>query len=447
MTLENNHTFISPCNQKISRIDTRAHSKDGKMMDDAYRFAYPMMASLVDAVISQEDNKFPCRQFALGCLFDNIVWQQVIGALKNIDHTYQGQQQGDDEHILFSLLQAGLIDHQAFDLPHKWSSRSIHYSAIVAEHLWLLYTAEHIRNDCLEAKLNTLKGEVNKELKKDGNWLDRHRACLNMITDKHNTSIEYLSNMSSQLELQWVGLLTLCKNICLCNMRSDSTEALVVLSPSLSPTPPQNHDDPEDPEGSAMQVSSVPEENASPIPVPAPGPSSRSCCPPCHVQESTTTLWVITMEEEHEIEDRLIGAWQAQGQAGVNASIPIGSGSSETSDRSCVEPIVALTWEQVATLSPEVRGYRLLSMMQAVMMMPNGTIFSRLQSSDHVGGELQLVFPLSQEDFNALMSGELSAEVGPVTISEVVWGGVVDDAEDVDGDDGWVTDRSVAGLE
>ncbi|KAF9644581.1 hypothetical protein BDM02DRAFT_3190470 [Thelephora ganbajun] len=465
MTLENNQTFISPRNQKVSRLDARSHSKDGKMTDNAYRFTYPTMASLVDAVISQVDNEFPRRQYASGCSFDDIVWQQAIGAMKNIDHTHRGKEQGDDEHILFSLLQAGLVDHQAFDLPHKWSSWSIHYSAVVADRLWSLYTAEHTRNDHLESELHTLKGEVrllsmkllamdrylfdantkvNEELKKDGDRLNRHCACLNMIANKHNASVEYISNMSNQLEMQRIALLVLRENICLCNTRSDSAEAPVMSSPSLSLVP---RDPSEGPEGSSMPVSSALEENESPIPVPALGPSSCSCCPPCHVQESTTTLRVITPEEEWEIEDRLIGAWQAQGRAGVNTSTLVGLESNETSDRSCSKPIVALTREQAVTLSPEARGYRLLSVMRAVTMMPNGTVFSCLCSSDFVGGELQLVFPIAQEDFDALMSGELSAEVLPVSVSEVVRDGVRDDVEEDDDDSGWVTDRSVAGLE
>ncbi|KAF9642003.1 hypothetical protein BDM02DRAFT_3194114 [Thelephora ganbajun] len=44
------------------------------------------MALLVDTVITQEDNEFPRRQYASGCSFDDIVWQQAIGACKNMDH-------------------------------------------------------------------------------------------------------------------------------------------------------------------------------------------------------------------------------------------------------------------------------------------------------------------------------------------------------------------------
>ncbi|KAF9643110.1 hypothetical protein BDM02DRAFT_3192199 [Thelephora ganbajun] len=64
-----------------------------------------------------------------------------------------------------------------------------------------------------------------------------------------------------------------------------------------------------------------------------------------------------------------------------------------------------LTLGQLGTLSPEVRGYQMLSVMRAVMMMPNATVFSHLRSSDH-------------EEFNSLLLGELEAEVHPVQVSE-----------------------------
>ncbi|KAF9641956.1 hypothetical protein BDM02DRAFT_3133439, partial [Thelephora ganbajun] len=301
MTLENNCTFISPCNQKITRVDTRTHTKD------AYGFDYPSLPSLVDAVTSQEDNEFPHRQFALGCSFDDIVWQQAIGSLMSLDHIHQGHDHGNDEHVLFSLIQAGLVDQQAFDLPHKWSTRSARYAAVMAERLWALHTAEKARNNRLESELHTLKGEVqllstrllavdrysfdantkvNKELKKDGARLDRHRTCLNMIADKHNVSIKFLLNMSTQQELHRVSLLALREGICLCNQRSESAEAPVMPSPSLSTSPECVVDTVSD----EMIVQPTPEENVDPIPVPALGPSRRSCCGPTRVAQSTTTL-------------------------------------------------------------------------------------------------------------------------------------------------------------
>ncbi|KAF9643125.1 hypothetical protein BDM02DRAFT_3192174 [Thelephora ganbajun] len=83
MTLENNHTFISPHNQHVSYINIKPHLKDSKPDIDAYGFNYPSMALLINAITSQEDNEFPCHQYVNGCLFNNIIWQQAIGVLKN----------------------------------------------------------------------------------------------------------------------------------------------------------------------------------------------------------------------------------------------------------------------------------------------------------------------------------------------------------------------------
>ncbi|KAF9643204.1 hypothetical protein BDM02DRAFT_3192055 [Thelephora ganbajun] len=94
------------------------------------------------------------------------------------------------------------------------------------------------------------------------------------------------------------------------------------------------------------------------------------------------------------------------------------------------------------TLSPGARGYRLLSVMRAVMMMPNSTVFTRLWSSDNIGGELQLIFPISQEEFDSLLAGEIEAEVRQVQELEVVWSGAQDVKDELEYSDGWVTDCS-----
>ncbi|KAF9642670.1 hypothetical protein BDM02DRAFT_3192844 [Thelephora ganbajun] len=207
MTLENNHTFITPCNQRITRIDARPHVKYGKVSQDSYGFEYPTMTSLVDAVISQEDNEFPRHQYVSGCSFNDIVWQQAIGASCNMDYSRRGRDMGNKEKVLFDLVQVGIIDHQDFDEPHKWSSRSIRYLAVVADRLWAMLEAERSRNDHLEQELHELKGQValinthllaidrhlfdankkvNKELKKDGDQLNCHQRCVDLLQEKHN---------------------------------------------------------------------------------------------------------------------------------------------------------------------------------------------------------------------------------------------------------------------
>ncbi|KAF9642964.1 hypothetical protein BDM02DRAFT_3132739 [Thelephora ganbajun] len=108
---------------------------------------------------------------------------------------------------------------------------------------------------------------------------------------------------------------------------------------------------------------------------------------------------------------------------------------------------MALTQELLLTWNLGARGYWMLSVMRAVMMMPNSTVSARLLSSDHVGGELQLVFPISQEEFDSLLSGELEAEVHPIVVQDVVQGGVKDDVGELEYSDGWVTDCSIADIE
>ncbi|KAF9642378.1 hypothetical protein BDM02DRAFT_3193384 [Thelephora ganbajun] len=431
MTLENNRTFISPRNQRITRLDSRPHSKFGHATKDSYGFEYPTMSSLVDAVISQVDNEFPRRQFAHGCSFDDIVWQQAIGALMNQDHTRQGRDLVDDEKVLFDLVASGLVDHQDFDEPHKWSSRSIRYSAV---------------NDRVEAELQALKGQVallnnclltvdrfsfdankkvNTELEKDGVRLNCHRSCLNTLQDKHNVLVSFVGGHSSQLELHRRGLLSRSDKMCSCaapeSLINGSGEAPSFSSPST-------------PRGGspAIEVESeesvvVPPENEIPVLIPAPVPVVPAPTPHRTVVESTSTLHPISEDEARAIEDHLMGAWQQQG---ADNAIPItldGLELSETSDRSYGGRVVELTREQMGIWSPEARGYRMLSMMRAVTMMPNSTVSARLLSSDFVGGELQLVFPISQEEFDSLVSGEMEAEVRPIVSTEVVRGGVEDD--------------------
>ncbi|KAF9643097.1 hypothetical protein BDM02DRAFT_3132656 [Thelephora ganbajun] len=151
MTLKNNQDLLNQCSPP---------QEEWQGSNRQLWVEYPTMASLVDAIISQEDNEFPHHQFASGCSFDDIVWQQAIGACKNMDHNHHGCDMGDEEKVLFDLVSLGIIDHQEFNEPHKWSSCSIRYLAVVADHLWALLEAERSRNDRVEQELNELKGQV-----------------------------------------------------------------------------------------------------------------------------------------------------------------------------------------------------------------------------------------------------------------------------------------------
>ncbi|KAF9642028.1 hypothetical protein BDM02DRAFT_3194053 [Thelephora ganbajun] len=437
MTLENNRTFISPRNQKITRLDSHPHCKFGHPTKDSYGFEYPTMSSLVNAVISQVDNDFPRRQFANGCSFDDIVWQQAIGALMNQDHTRWGCDLVDDEKVLFDLVSSGLVDHQEFDEPHKWSSQSIRYSAVVADHLWSLYEAEHRRNDHVEADLQALKGQVsllnnclltvdrfsfdankkvNTELEKDGVRLNRHWSCLNTLQDKHNVLVSFVGGHSSQLKLHRRSLLLLRNKMCSCAAPESPIDGSGAAPSFSSLSTPRGGSPVIEVESEESVV--VPPENEVPVPVPAPVPILPAPTPRRTVVESTSTLRPISEDEARAIEDCLDNAIP---------TIQDGLESNEISDRSCGGRVVELTREQMGIRSPEARGYRMLSMIRAVTMMPNSTVSACLLSSDFMGGELQLVFPTSQEEFDSLALGEMEAEVRPIVTTDVVRGGVEDD--------------------
>ncbi|KAF9642544.1 hypothetical protein BDM02DRAFT_3193048 [Thelephora ganbajun] len=406
MTLVNNCTFVSPRNQKITRLDSHPHCKFGHPTKDSYGFEYPTMSSLVNAVISQVDNDFPRHQFANGCSFDDIV--------------------------LFDLVLSGLVDHQEFDEPHKWSSRNIRYSAVVADRLWSLYEAERRRNDRVEANLQVLKGQVsllnNRLLMVDRFSFDANKKVnmeLEKDGDKHNVLVSFVGGHSSQLELHCRGLLSLRDKMCSCAAPESPIDGSGAAPSFSSPSTPRGGSPAVEVESEESVV--VPPENEVPVPVPAPVIAIPAPTPRRTVVESTSTLRPISEDEARAIEDRLVGAWQQQG---VDNAIPItldGSELNETSDRSCGGCVVELTQDQMGIRSPEARGYRMLSVMRAVTMMPNSTVSARLLSSDFVGGELQLVFPISQEEFDSLASGEMEAEVQLIVTTEVVRGGVEDD--------------------
>ncbi|KAF9643315.1 hypothetical protein BDM02DRAFT_3191857 [Thelephora ganbajun] len=255
----------------------------------------------------------------------------------------------------------------------------------------------------------------------DGVRLNRHRGCLNTLQDKHNALVSFVGGHSSQLELHRRGLLSLHDRMCMCaapeSPLDGSGAAPLFSSPPSTPRPtsPAVEVEPE-------ETTVVPLENEVLVPVLPPGPA------PCRtVVELTTTLRPISEDEARAIEDRIVGAWQRQG---ADNTIPITLDGSELNKRSgpsCGGRVVELTQEQMGIRSPEARGYRMLSVMRAVTMMPNSTVSTCLLSSDFVGGELQLVFPISQEEFDSLASGEMEAEVHPVVISDVVRDGAVDD--------------------
>ncbi|KAF9642117.1 hypothetical protein BDM02DRAFT_3133314 [Thelephora ganbajun] len=447
MTLENNRTFISPRNQKITCLDSRPHCKFGHATKDSYGFEYPTMSSV--------DNEFPHRQFAHGCSFDDIVWQQAIGALMNQDHTRRGRDLVDDEKVLYDLVSSGLIDHQDFDEPHKWSSRSIRYLAVVADRLWSLFEAERKRNDCVEAELQALKGQVallnnrlltvdrfsfdankkvNAELEKDGVQLNRHRSCLNTLQDKHNALVTFIRGHSSQLELHRRSLLSLRGKMCLCAAPESPIDGSGEAPLFSSPSTPWGGSPAIEVESEDSAV--VPPENETPVPVPAPVLVVPAPTPRRTVVESTSTLCPISEEEARAIEDRLVGAWQQQGAIGLHRAPrdyhpyqkALGQRHPNYSRWLGVERDLRSKLRRArrgvdsgADGDSESRSKGLSDVERDAGMS------AHLLSSDFVGGELQLVFPISQEEFDSLVSGEMEAEVRPIVSTKVVHGGVEDD--------------------
>ncbi|KAF9642107.1 hypothetical protein BDM02DRAFT_3193910 [Thelephora ganbajun] len=267
--------------------------------------------------------------------------------------------------------------------------------------------------------------KVNTELEKDGVRLNRHRSCLNTLQDKHNALVSFVRGHLSQLELHCRGLLSLRDKMCSCAAPESPIDGSGEAPSFSAPSTPRG--------GSpAVEVESedpvvVPPENEIPVPIPAPVPIIPAPTPRRTVVESTSTLHPISEEEARAIEDRLVGAWQRQGADNAIPTIQDGLELNKTFSRSCSGRVVELTREQMGIWSPEARGYQMLSVMRAVTMMPNSTVSARLLSSDFVGGELQLVFPILQEEFDSLVSGKMEVEVRPVVTAEVVRGGVEDD--------------------
>ncbi|KAF9643858.1 hypothetical protein BDM02DRAFT_3191128 [Thelephora ganbajun] len=365
----------------------------------------------------------------------------------------------------------------------------IRYSAVVADRLWSLFEAKRSRNDRLEQDLNSLKGmvsllntrllavdrhsfdankKVNDELAKDSERLNHHRRCVDLLQEKHNGLVMFTSNLSDSIELHRRSLIALRDRMCTCERSTTPPVDGSGAAPSFSHSPPSSR--PWSPPTPAVETTMAesetlivaPTENAVPVPVPP-----LCCAPRRTVVESTTTLQVISEEEERALEDRLVAAMDSHNRApGVVPSIPVGSESSENSAPRCDVPVVTLSREQMETLSPGARGYRLLSVMRAVMMMPNSTVYnaicltqastSALTKRSHESLRIYTEMELANRDLTIGLLRAHVNTVAPMEIdlttvedeteeeeSEVVWSGAQVDDEELEYSDGWVTDRSV----
>ncbi|KAF9648725.1 hypothetical protein BDM02DRAFT_3128825 [Thelephora ganbajun] len=331
-----------------------------------------------------------------------------------------------------------------FDEPHKWSSRSIRYSAVVADRLWSLFEAEQKRNDRVEAELQALKGQVallnnclltvdrfsfdankkvNTELEKDGVRLNRHRSCLNTLQDKHNALVSFVRGHSSQLELHRRGLLSLRGKMCLCAAPESPIDGSGE-APSFSSLSTPRGGSP------AIKMESedsvvVPPENETPIPVPVPVLVVPAPTPRRTVVESTSTLRPISEEEARAIEDRLVGAWHT-GDMGWWIHVPSsGNGQYIHSVPSHVTAMSPLDWEGANQEDDRPKdsmhfaatvAERLLSRLEVV----EGLVSTQANSLQLQASGLDTVLTNRSEDRRFLLrkNADLDREVGE--LKEVV---------------------------
>ncbi|KAF9642921.1 hypothetical protein BDM02DRAFT_3192465 [Thelephora ganbajun] len=355
----------------------------------------------------------PHRSWDDGGSFDDQVWQQAISALRHQDENHHSREMNDDESILFQLIQRGVVDMSSFDKNVKGTG--VRYSAVIGDRLWAMFERERTRNDHLESDLHRLSGEfhvlsgryhyltgvfdkfiedVNKDIQKGASKqaemeseVADHKECI----DDHAVMINSLSDKSGLV----IALVLLTRYVLRPTLALAHRRVLYSRLSSLYATPP--------------------EENSQPIPVPAwrvpPGLLGPGvpAIPPV-VQESVTQLIPITEAEEREIEDTLVGAWQEQGHAHDN--VPQASSTDPMSELSqsfgalSVGPSMGTIPATGQVASPEARAYRLLSMMRVVTLMPNSNVHARLVARG-MTGEMQIVFPLNTEDFDALCSEQL----------------------------------------
>ncbi|KAF9643356.1 hypothetical protein BDM02DRAFT_3191794 [Thelephora ganbajun] len=413
MSLQDNKVFVSPRNQKITRLDTRVCTQT------SFGTEATSPLQLIEAVLSQCDEEMPCRAWDEGSSFDDQVWQQAISALRNQDENHRSREMNDDESVLFQLIQKGIVDMSSFDKNLKGTG--VWYSAVIGDRLWAMFERERTRNDRLESDLHRLSrefrilsgryvhltqvfnkfiGDVNKELGKASSRLNRYHVTLE-------------KQLSKQMELDLADHKEcIDDHAVMINFRKDSKVSKITCQKLHNPDTPAIL--PEVPSGSHSPslYLTPPEENSQPIPVllwhippGLLGPRVPSLVPV--VQESVSQLIPITEAEEREIEDTLVGAWQAQGRAHDNA--PHDSSTDLMSVLNQSFAALSIGQSSGATqvigqvASPEARAYRLLSVMRVVTLMPNSNVHTHLVARG-MGGEMQIIFPLGTDDFDALCS-------------------------------------------
>ncbi|KAF9642467.1 hypothetical protein BDM02DRAFT_3193169 [Thelephora ganbajun] len=141
MSLQDNKVFVSSRNQKITRF-VMGPSQD----PDNLQVTNPK--ELVDEVLSQEGWEMPRRTFHTYGSFNDQVWQQAISSLRTIDENRHRRDMYDDEHVLFQLIERGIVDFPSSNDVAVGSI--IRYMAVVGERLWSLLERQQAMIDQVE---------------------------------------------------------------------------------------------------------------------------------------------------------------------------------------------------------------------------------------------------------------------------------------------------------
>jgi hypothetical protein len=76
---------------------------------------------------------------------DDIIWQQAINSYRYVEQVWRQRSAPNDEFMLFQMLHVGLVDVSPRDRPFPMATRSMRYSAILAEKLWAIAERERLR--------------------------------------------------------------------------------------------------------------------------------------------------------------------------------------------------------------------------------------------------------------------------------------------------------------
>jgi hypothetical protein len=81
-----------------------------------------------------------------GISLDDQLFQQAIVTLRHLDSVHRGNDfPGQEERVLFQLIQRGVVDQDRSDRPWDASTRAMRHSAAIGDRLWALILEERAR--------------------------------------------------------------------------------------------------------------------------------------------------------------------------------------------------------------------------------------------------------------------------------------------------------------